>query len=262
MSVGARGVFTTPYAPLLFEVARLLFPAAGREEATFAALAAACRAEPVAALIVEPLILGAGGMLTYTAAALAEMARIARGAGAPHRRRGDDRLGPHGHAVRVRAGRHHAGHALHGEGPHRGALPLAATLCRARDLPGAPFAGPHAHVLPLRALHGEPDRVRRRRSPTSRCGSASRLGSASRRSPRRRPSASRGSAATHSFPTCAARHHDRARSGRWATPATSPRSGRVHGVLSPAACCCALGSTTTFCRPIASRLPSLTSSIR
>jgi adenosylmethionine-8-amino-7-oxononanoate aminotransferase len=63
-------------------VTRLPFPAAGREEATFAALAAACRGEPVAALIVEPLILGAGGMLTYTAAALAEMVRIARAAGA------------------------------------------------------------------------------------------------------------------------------------------------------------------------------------
>ena len=33
MSVGARGVFNAPYAPLLFEVTRLPFPAAGREQA-------------------------------------------------------------------------------------------------------------------------------------------------------------------------------------------------------------------------------------
>jgi adenosylmethionine-8-amino-7-oxononanoate aminotransferase len=76
MSVGARGVFNAPYAPLLFEVTRLQFPAAGREQATLDALEAACREGGVAALIVEPLILGAGGMLIYSAAALAEMRRI------------------------------------------------------------------------------------------------------------------------------------------------------------------------------------------
>jgi adenosylmethionine---8-amino-7-oxononanoate aminotransferase len=75
MSVGARGVFNAPYAPLLFEVTRLPFPAAGREQATLDALEAACREGGVAALIVEPLILGAGGMLIYSAAALADMKR-------------------------------------------------------------------------------------------------------------------------------------------------------------------------------------------
>ena len=55
---------------------RLPFPAAGREQATLDALEAACREGGVAALIVEPLILGAGGMLIYSAAALAEMKRI------------------------------------------------------------------------------------------------------------------------------------------------------------------------------------------
>ncbi len=76
MSVGARGVFNAPYAPLLFEVTRLPFPAAGNEQATLDALEAACREGGVAALIVEPLILGAGGMRIYSAAALAEMKRI------------------------------------------------------------------------------------------------------------------------------------------------------------------------------------------
>ena len=59
MSAGARGVFNAPYEPLLFEVGRIPFPARGREQATLDALEAACRAGDVAALIVEPLILGA-----------------------------------------------------------------------------------------------------------------------------------------------------------------------------------------------------------
>lgn len=75
MSVGARGVFNRAYQPLLFDVATLPFPVAGQERATLDALEAACRARP-AALIVEPLLLGAGGMLIYSPETLAEMARI------------------------------------------------------------------------------------------------------------------------------------------------------------------------------------------
>lgn len=75
MSVGARGVFNRAYAPLLFDVGTVPFPAAGREQATLDALEAACRARP-AAFIVEPLVLGAGGMLVYSAAVLAEMRAI------------------------------------------------------------------------------------------------------------------------------------------------------------------------------------------
>ena len=76
MSVGTRGVFNAPYAPLLFEVTRLPFPAAGREQETLDALENACRQGGAAALIVEPLILGAGGMLVYSADTLAAMKRI------------------------------------------------------------------------------------------------------------------------------------------------------------------------------------------
>jgi adenosylmethionine-8-amino-7-oxononanoate aminotransferase len=75
MSVGARGVFNRAYAPLLFDVGTLPFPAPGREQATLDALEAACRESP-AALIVEPLILGAGGMLVYPARILREMRAI------------------------------------------------------------------------------------------------------------------------------------------------------------------------------------------
>jgi adenosylmethionine-8-amino-7-oxononanoate aminotransferase len=74
MSAGARGVFNSAYAPLLFDVARIPFLAPGREQDTLEALE---RAAPgAAALVVEPLLLGAGGMLMYPPELLAAMARI------------------------------------------------------------------------------------------------------------------------------------------------------------------------------------------
>lgn len=75
MSVGARGVFNQAYAPLLFDVGTVPFPAEGKEQATLDSLEIACRDKP-AAFIVEPLILGAGGMLIYPARILAEMRAI------------------------------------------------------------------------------------------------------------------------------------------------------------------------------------------
>lgn len=75
MSVGARGVFNRPYQPLLFDVASIPFPEASLEQATLDALDAECRQGP-AAFLVEPLILGAGGMKTYSPAVLAEMRAI------------------------------------------------------------------------------------------------------------------------------------------------------------------------------------------
>ncbi|WP_395393442.1 adenosylmethionine--8-amino-7-oxononanoate transaminase [Novosphingobium sp. BL-8A] len=76
MSVGARGVFNRPYDPLLFDVGRIPFPAAGAEQETLDALEALCRLPDTAALIVEPLVLGSGGMLIYGPETLKAMREI------------------------------------------------------------------------------------------------------------------------------------------------------------------------------------------
>lgn len=76
MSVGERGVFNQPYNPLLFDVTKVPFPINGKEQDTFDALEKACATGDVAAFIVEPLVLGAGGMLMYSAETLREMHQI------------------------------------------------------------------------------------------------------------------------------------------------------------------------------------------
>jgi len=76
MSVGERGIYNRSYQPLLFDVGTIPFPHAGREQATFDALENACRSGEIAAYIVEPLVLGAGGMQMYAPAVLAQMHAI------------------------------------------------------------------------------------------------------------------------------------------------------------------------------------------
>jgi adenosylmethionine-8-amino-7-oxononanoate aminotransferase len=78
MSVGERGVFNRAYAPLLFDVDTLPYPRPGAEQATLDAFEAFCHApDAPTALIVEPLILGAGGMLIYSPRTLAMLREIA-----------------------------------------------------------------------------------------------------------------------------------------------------------------------------------------
>ena len=132
MSVGARGVFNAPYDPLLFDVDRLPFPSAGREQATLDALNTACRNGGVAALIVEPLILGAGGMLIYPPWVLAEMKRICQTHGALFI--ADEVMTGWGRTGTLFACEQ-AGVTpdigCYSKGLTGGSLPLAVTLCRA-----------------------------------------------------------------------------------------------------------------------------------
>ena len=80
MAVGHRGVFNAAYEPMLFDVAYLPFPARGAEHRTIEALQALLRshADSFAAVIVEPLVLGAGGMKMYRPDVLAEIAAWCR----------------------------------------------------------------------------------------------------------------------------------------------------------------------------------------
>lgn len=64
MAAGARSVFTNMYEPLLFEVARLPDPSEGDTLAALDALIAD-RGRELAAVIVEPLLIGAGGMRVW-----------------------------------------------------------------------------------------------------------------------------------------------------------------------------------------------------
>lgn len=74
MSAGARGVFNAAYAPLLFDVARIPFPGAGQQRRALDMLDHHARG--AAALLIEPLICGAGGMRMYDPGTLKAMADI------------------------------------------------------------------------------------------------------------------------------------------------------------------------------------------
>jgi adenosylmethionine-8-amino-7-oxononanoate aminotransferase len=132
MSVGERGVFNAPYDPLLFDVERLPFPSAGREQATLDAMSAACRNGAIAALIVEPLILGAGGMLIYPPRILAEMKGICETHGilfiADEVMTGWGRTGT---LFACEQAGITPDIACYSKGLTGGSLPLAVTLCRA-----------------------------------------------------------------------------------------------------------------------------------
>lgn len=132
MSAGERGVFNAAYEPMLFGVDRLPFPKAGQEQETLDAFERFCATGDVAALLIEPLILGAGGMLTYSATVLSELKRIAE-------RHGtlliaDEVMTGWGRTGTVFACEQ-AGVApdilCTSKGLTGGALPLAATLCTA-----------------------------------------------------------------------------------------------------------------------------------
>jgi adenosylmethionine-8-amino-7-oxononanoate aminotransferase len=79
MSVSARSIFSAPFDPLLFDVARLPDPSVDGD-ATVAAFTTLLdtRGDEVAALIIEPLLLGAGGMRMWSPATLGTLAVLCR----------------------------------------------------------------------------------------------------------------------------------------------------------------------------------------
>ncbi len=77
MSAGERGVFNASFEPLLFGVDRLPFPDAAKEQETLDAFDAYCRSGKVAAILIEPLVLGAGGMKLYSSDILRSLKAIA-----------------------------------------------------------------------------------------------------------------------------------------------------------------------------------------
>jgi adenosylmethionine-8-amino-7-oxononanoate aminotransferase len=81
MSVSGRGLFTSPYEKQLFEVVRLPDPSSG-DVLTALDLLITDRGKELAAVIVEPLLLGAGGMRVYGEQVLRDMQTRIRTSGA------------------------------------------------------------------------------------------------------------------------------------------------------------------------------------
>jgi adenosylmethionine-8-amino-7-oxononanoate aminotransferase len=110
----------------------LPFPAAGREQRTLDALRTACVTTPVAALIVEPLVLGAGGMRIYPPWVLREMKAICAAHGvlliADEVMTGWGRTGT---LFACEQAEVTPDIACYSKGLTGGSLPLAVTLCRA-----------------------------------------------------------------------------------------------------------------------------------
>lgn len=77
MATGERGVFNAAYERLLYAVDRLDFPRPGHEQQVLDQFEALCRGGDIAAILIEPLVLGAGGIKTYQAGLLTGLKAIA-----------------------------------------------------------------------------------------------------------------------------------------------------------------------------------------
>lgn len=80
MSPGGRSVFNKPYENMLFDVIHLPYPEKGYEDKTISAFENILKtqANEIAAIIIEPLILGSGGMLIYEPFVINELYRLAK----------------------------------------------------------------------------------------------------------------------------------------------------------------------------------------
>ena len=82
MSVSARGLFTEPFENLLFGVARLPDPVTNDVVSALEAMIAQ-REREIAAVIVEPMLMGAGGMRMWSAGALRGIRELTSAHGIP-----------------------------------------------------------------------------------------------------------------------------------------------------------------------------------
>ncbi len=80
MSSGGRGVFNKAYSNMLFDVIHLPFPEKGAEHRTIQEFKKVLKeqANEIAAIIIEPLILGSGGMLIYEPFVIDELYKLAK----------------------------------------------------------------------------------------------------------------------------------------------------------------------------------------
>ncbi len=132
MAVSERSVFTRQFRPLLFDVDRLPFPATADDEERMLAVAR-CQIEQgdVAGVIVEPMVLGAGGMRFWEGRSLAALASLCSAHGVPLI--ADEVMTGFGRTGRMFAVEH-AGVVPDiiclSKGLSGGFLPFAATACR------------------------------------------------------------------------------------------------------------------------------------
>lgn len=81
MSVSGRSVFTQAFNPLLFDVFTISSPADVSADEIMAELARACEGDQAVAIILEPLVQGAGGMRMYAPEVLNRMVQYCRDLG-------------------------------------------------------------------------------------------------------------------------------------------------------------------------------------
>lgn len=80
MSPGGRSVFNKAYEKMLFEVIHIPYPEKGFEDKTIKAFENLLKTQDseIAAIIIEPLVLGSGGMLFYEPFVIDELYRLAK----------------------------------------------------------------------------------------------------------------------------------------------------------------------------------------
>lgn len=80
MSSGARSVFNEPYTKMLFDVEHIPYPAPGKEEITIDVYKKLLQKEgdKISAIILEPLVLGSGGMFFYKPFVIEELYKLSK----------------------------------------------------------------------------------------------------------------------------------------------------------------------------------------